>query len=106
VWHPGGAWVGFDPTTGNAVDERYVRVAVARDYSDAAPARGHVIFATPLATTTRGDAPVVEVSISRVRSLKDPLAFAADSETVPGDDAAGRRVAGAPLRPSARSDIT
>ena len=28
---PGGAWVGFDPTTGNAVDERYVRVAVGRE---------------------------------------------------------------------------
>ena len=104
VWHPGGTWVGFDPTTGNPVDERYVRVAVGRDYSDAAPVRGHVIFAAPPATTTRGDPPVVEVSIARVHSPTDPLGFTADSQTLPGEDAAG--VAGASSRPPARSDIT
>lgn len=37
---PGLGWVGFDPTNRCTVDERYVRVAAGRDYSDVAPTRG------------------------------------------------------------------
>ena len=33
-------WVGFDPTNRRLVDERYVSVAVGRDYQDVAPTRG------------------------------------------------------------------
>lgn len=33
-------WVGFDPTNGNLADERYVKVAVGRDYDDVAPVKG------------------------------------------------------------------
>lgn len=33
-------WVGFDPANGISPDEHYVRVAVGRDYVDAAPVRG------------------------------------------------------------------
>lgn len=33
-------WVGFDPTHGTSVTDRYVRLAVGCDYLDAAPIRG------------------------------------------------------------------
>ena len=33
-------WVGFDPTNRRLADERYVRIAVGRDYRDVAPTRG------------------------------------------------------------------
>lgn len=33
-------WVGFDPANGISPDARYLRLAVGRDYLDAAPARG------------------------------------------------------------------
>ena len=36
-------WVGFDPTNNRLVDERYVTVAVGRDYQDVAPTRGVLI---------------------------------------------------------------
>jgi transglutaminase-like putative cysteine protease len=37
---PGQGWTGFDPTNGCAVDERHIKVAVGRDYSDVPPMRG------------------------------------------------------------------
>ena len=37
---PGMGWVGLDPTNDRVVDERYVRVAVGRDYLDVSPSRG------------------------------------------------------------------
>ena len=37
---PGLGWTGFDPTHGCRVDERHLRVAVGRDYSDVPPMRG------------------------------------------------------------------
>jgi transglutaminase-like putative cysteine protease len=39
-WVPGKGWVGFDATHPVRVSENHVRVAVGRDYSDAAPTRG------------------------------------------------------------------
>ena len=33
-------WVGFDPVNGICPDERYVRVAIGRDYEDIAPTKG------------------------------------------------------------------
>ncbi|MCY4639821.1 MAG: transglutaminase family protein [Chloroflexi bacterium] len=37
---PGLGWVAFDPTNPGLPRERYVRVAVGRDYGDVSPARG------------------------------------------------------------------
>lgn len=37
---PGSGWTGFDPANGCLVDERHIRVAVGRDYSDVPPMRG------------------------------------------------------------------
>lgn len=35
-----GQWLELDPTNNQVVDERYVRVAIGRDYADAAPLKG------------------------------------------------------------------
>ena len=37
---PGVGWVGIDPTNRTVTDERYVRIAVGRDYRDVPPTRG------------------------------------------------------------------
>lgn len=37
---PGLGWIGIDPTNRALTDERYVRIAVGRDYRDASPTRG------------------------------------------------------------------
>ena len=53
-------WVGFDPTNQRLVDERYVSVAVGRDYQDVAPSRGVLIG---------GGETSVDVSV-RMRALR------------------------------------
>ena len=35
-------WLGIDPTNDTLADHRHIRVAVGRDYADAAPTRGTV----------------------------------------------------------------
>ena len=40
VYFPGAGWIGFDPTNNTLADERYVKIAVGRDYEDVAPVRG------------------------------------------------------------------
>lgn len=40
VYLPGGGWIGFDPTNHTLADERYVKIAVGRDYEDVAPVVG------------------------------------------------------------------
>jgi transglutaminase-like putative cysteine protease len=40
VYLPDGGWVGLDPTLGNPVGLRHLRIAYGRDYSDVAPVRG------------------------------------------------------------------
>jgi transglutaminase-like putative cysteine protease len=40
VYFPGGGWRGFDPTTGHAVDERYVRVAAGAAPVNTLPVTG------------------------------------------------------------------
>ena len=104
VWHPSGIWVGIDPTAGTAVDDRYVRVATGRDYADAAPVRGHVIFATPPSAGSRSRPPIVEVSITRIPSAAVPLGFAPGDGTLRGEDALGRRQADAPAPSPADGD--
>ena len=39
-WFPGLGWIGFDPTNDTEGDERHVRVAIGRDYTDVPPTRG------------------------------------------------------------------
>ena len=39
-WLPDSGWVGIDPTNNSLANDRHVRVAVGRDYADAAPTRG------------------------------------------------------------------
>lgn len=41
VYLPQLGWQGLDPTNNQAVDARYVKIAVGRDYLDAAPIKGH-----------------------------------------------------------------
>ena len=40
VYLPAAGWIGFDPTNNTLADERYVKIAVGRDYEDVAPVRG------------------------------------------------------------------
>ncbi len=40
VYLPFAGWIGFDPTNDTLADERYVKVAVGRDYEDVAPVEG------------------------------------------------------------------
>jgi transglutaminase-like putative cysteine protease len=41
VFMPGLGWCGLDPTNNQRTDERYIKLAVGRDYADVAPIRGH-----------------------------------------------------------------
>jgi transglutaminase-like putative cysteine protease len=41
VFVPEFGWRALDPTNSQAADDRYIKVAVGRDYSDAAPIKGH-----------------------------------------------------------------
>ncbi len=40
AWIPGFGWASFDPTHDRVADDRYVRVAVGRDYADVRPVNG------------------------------------------------------------------
>lgn len=40
VYLPSAGWIGFDPTNDTLADERYVKIAVGRDYEDVAPVEG------------------------------------------------------------------
>lgn len=40
VYLPDAGWIGFDPTNAVLADERYVKIAVGRDYEDVAPILG------------------------------------------------------------------
>lgn len=37
---PGDGWIGFDPTNAVLADDRYIKIAVGRDYEDVAPIHG------------------------------------------------------------------
>jgi len=49
AWIPGRGWSGFDPTNPIRATPRHVKVAIGRDYRDAAPTRG--VFLGPAAET-------------------------------------------------------
>lgn len=40
IYLPAAGWIGFDPTNNTLADERYVKVAVGRDYEDVSPVEG------------------------------------------------------------------
>jgi len=40
VWVPDVGWVGLDPTNDSAADERFVKVAIGRDFTDVPPNKG------------------------------------------------------------------
>lgn len=40
VYLPQAGWIGFDPTNNTLADQRYVKVAVGRDYEDVSPVEG------------------------------------------------------------------
>jgi transglutaminase-like putative cysteine protease len=40
VYLPYLGWIGYDPTNNTLADERYVKIAVGRDYDDVAPVKG------------------------------------------------------------------
>jgi transglutaminase-like putative cysteine protease len=40
AWVPGAGWAAFDPTHDRVADERYVKIAVGRDYADIRPVSG------------------------------------------------------------------
>lgn len=41
VYLPESGWIGFDPTNAVIADQRYVKIAVGRDYEDVAPILGY-----------------------------------------------------------------
>ena len=41
VFLPGIGWRGLDPTNNQPADDRYIKLAVGRDYADVPPLRGH-----------------------------------------------------------------
>jgi transglutaminase-like putative cysteine protease len=43
VYLPGGTWVDFDPTNNQLPGERYITLAMGRDYGDVAPVKGIVL---------------------------------------------------------------
>ena len=43
VYLPFAGWLGFDPTNNTLADERYVKIAVGRDYEDVAPVEGSYV---------------------------------------------------------------
>jgi transglutaminase-like putative cysteine protease len=61
VFVPGSGWRGIDPTNDQLAGERYVRVAVGRDYGDVAPVQGSFRGAA-------GQELTVEVDVQRVSS--------------------------------------
>ena len=55
-------WMGYDPTNGLFTEDRHIKLAIGRDYTDAAPFRG----------TYRGASsppPIVKVSVKRLSSF-------------------------------------
>jgi len=40
VWLPDVGWTGFDPTNGCPVNERFVKTAIGRDFTDVPPNKG------------------------------------------------------------------
>jgi transglutaminase-like putative cysteine protease len=63
AWVPERGWAAYDPTHAHLVRERYVRLAVGRDYKDAAPTRGVFVGSATSSMEAR-----VEIRPSRVET--------------------------------------
>lgn len=61
---PALGWIGFDPAHGVCIDDRFIRLAIGRDYLEAAPVRGS-------RTGGAGEALNVSVSLKRGRTLAE-----------------------------------
>lgn len=61
---PALGWIGFDPAHGLCTDSRYIRIAVGRDYLEAAPIRGARLGGA-------GEAMDVAISLHEGKSLMD-----------------------------------
>lgn len=64
-WIPGPGWVGIDPTNNTPADHRHIRIAIGRDYADAAPTQGTYFSGghsrlEVCVTVTNADKPVSE----------------------------------------------
>ena len=59
VYLPETGWIGFDPTNAVLADQRYVKIAVGRDYGDVAPVLGSYMGGA-------GCRMEVEVSVERI----------------------------------------
>ena len=59
VYLPGAGWIGFDPTNNTLADDRYLKVAVGRDYDDVAPVTGSYVGTSHCHME-------VEVAVSRI----------------------------------------
>lgn len=62
AWLPTLGWVGFDPAHGLCTDERYLRLAIGRDYLEAAPIRGARLGGT-------GESMSVAITLAEGRAL-------------------------------------
>ena len=59
-------WFGFDPTNATVADERHVRIAVGRDYTDVSPTRGVLID---------GEPSTLEATVKMEKTFSQPMAF-------------------------------
>jgi len=65
IYLPNLGWFGFDPTNNQLADDRYIKVAVGRDYDDVAPLKGGI--------TGGGKSPATLDVAVRVERLDHPL---------------------------------
>ena len=86
---PGRGWTGIDPTNDMRADGRHVRVAVGRDYADAAPTRGAVFG---------GGEAVLEVRVSVAAAPADAAGPPPEGATSEGAAAGEPRAARPDLR--------
>lgn len=61
---PALGWIGFDPAHGLCTDNRYIRLAIGRDYLEAAPIRGSRLGGA-------GEDMAVEISLREGKSVMD-----------------------------------
>jgi transglutaminase-like putative cysteine protease len=79
AWIPELGWRGFDPTHDTMAGERYIRVAVGRDYADVPPTRG-VCKGNPRGRLTVG---VRIWPANRVPADRDPNVMLRRARSVP-----------------------
>ena len=86
VFLPGHGWLGLDPTNNRPVDAHHVKIAVGRDYADAAPIRGNFKGRAAQEMTVelqieRVDAEVESAADDRLSGLADVCGGQAPAES-------------------------